>query len=325
MISGLGAAPCPPAGAADEAHSPWRRYLYWVSVATAAGVVFSQAERLQALLMLYFEATERGDKQIYRLSLTMPVWEPSPARIRRAAQSLADAIAAEEGGGAWLAIDVTAEGREHLYGLAISSQAPDTLSKLWVALSGASGDGCKVRPVTGQKHGWDGARKAPSRLDENLARVIHYGLKSLPPRYDMTARERVITAGCLSELWERACTDFSPLPAEPKPPVAESGNKAEGLRCCQLCGGRVRAKIRRHARWCSPSCRTMAYEERRQLRAMLTAEERDAFEERAAICEFEAGLKRPQAEQRAFDELRRPAAALSAQLPSLASAYSGLV
>lgn len=305
---------------------PWRLYLHWVSVATANGIVFTPAERMHALLMFYFPATERGDKRIYRLSLTMPVWEPSPERIRRAAQAFADAVAVESGGGAWLAIDVTTDGREHLYGLAISSQKPDTLATLWIGLSGASWDGCKIRPVTGQKYGWGDDYKAPSRLGENLARVVHYGLKSLPPRYDMTARERVITAGCMRELWERACMEDTPPPVEQQQePFAKSGPQAEGLRCCHLCGGRVRSKIRRHAKWCSPSCRTMAYEERQRLRAMLAADELDAFAERAAIFECCAGLNRSQAEQRAFEEVRRPALALSAQLPALASACPRLV
>ena len=69
----------------------------------------------------------------------------------------------------------------------------------------------------------------------------------------------------------------------------------------------------------------MAYEERHRLRAMLAADELDAFEERAAIFECCAGLNRSQAEQRAFEEVRRPALALSAPLPALALAYPRLV
>ena len=149
--------------------------------------------------------------------------------------------------------------------------------------TGASATGCHVRTVTGQKNAWGEGRtqKTFGKLSANLARVFHYGLKSLPPRYDIPLQERVIVAGCLREPWERACASLQPAP--PSSPPTQSLSAMPDVRCCMHCGKRMPSKMRRHARWCSPSCRTMAYEVRRDLRVRLSADELDAFEERAAI------------------------------------------
>lgn len=316
MIPGLGSqagAEPPSAGqnfTTSELVPTWLQYLRLVWEQTAYGVVYTTAERLHTLLSLYLrqEAPDRGDKHLYRLSLTMPSWEHSPIRLQLAAQALADSLAAEPDSGAWLAIDVSEVGQEHLYGVAITSRPSKTIVEEWIKLTGASEQGCRVRPVTGQKHGWGDSgthRRRRPKLSGNLARVINYGLKTLPPRYAMTERERVISTGCLRMIWERA---FAEPPSSEAPQQKEPPQLEPGVRCCERCGRRLPSKLRKHAHWCSPSCRTMAYEMRRGLRAQLVAEELDAFEERAAILEFEAGLSRSRAEQLAHEQTRNRAA-----------------
>jgi hypothetical protein len=238
----------------------------------------------------------------------MPDWERSPVRIRHCAQVFAHAIAAEPGSGAWLALDVSTDGLEHLYGLAVTSQTRERLLESWIALSGATAEGCRVRPVTGQKNGWgqDSQSTLREKLALNLSRVVHYALKSLPPRFAMADVERVIATGFLLTIWQRATAELAastsnhaepnlqPAPSDPGPPA---------VRCCQHCGGRMLSTRRRHACWCSASCRTMAYQQRRRLRSRFAPSELDAFAERAAILQYDAGMTRSRAEQLAHDQI----------------------
>jgi hypothetical protein len=290
---------------------PWRWYLGEVQRQIATGIPYTPAELLNTFLMHFLrtEASERGEKRLYRLSLTMPSWERNPERIRRAAQALAQGIATEPGCGAWLALDVSKKGEEHLYGVALSEQSSAKLITRWIEITGASELGCRVRPVSGQKEGWGEGRTEQTRnkLSENLSRVLHYSLKSLPPRYHMTLAERVIVTGCLQIPWERALEALQPTtrPSSQAPanPPMQAG------RCCQHCGRRIVSTKRRHARWCSSGCRTLAYAARRDLRTRLSEDELEAFEERAAIIEFDAGMTRPRAEQLAYDQRQLAAAA----------------
>lgn len=290
--------------------SSWSSYKLAVDLSSAAGVVYSSAVLMCNSLTVYLkeESPERGGRQILRLSLTMPEWESSPVRIREYARLLASTLATEPGCGAWLALDVTEEGREHLYGIAVTNLAKTAIQDAWVTISGATADGCQVRPVTGQKNGWGLGSKSSGRekLGKNLGRVLHYGLKTLLPRYAMAESERVFTSGCLRILWERAVEPPSTgQPSQqPRNSDAEPSNpSAHSVRCCQRCGGRMVATARRHAHWCSASCRTLAYKIRRQVRQGLSHEELEAFEERAAILEYEAGCTRTRAEQLAHDGL----------------------
>ena len=270
----------------------------------------------------YLGNTDRGGQRILRLSLTMPAWERDPERLRIAAQNFAYSVTQSAADAVWLALDVTKEGRGHLYGVALSNQPSEWFTSTWLMLTGASSEGCSVKPVTGQKHGWGGDAKASAKLSRNLSAVLHYGLKSLPPRYDLPIRERVIVTGCLCVLWEQTCAELTP-PTACEQSVAPNGSLT--ARCCHRCGDRLRAKSRRHALWCSPSCRTMAYEERRRVRAQLSADELDAFEERAAIIEYDAGFGRTKAEQQAVDQLRKPATTSKARPSSVASPHPWIV
>lgn len=311
----VGAEPQKPGPADGEWEPVWLQYQRIVQADIANGVPYSPAELLCSFFLYYLrlEAPARGDKRLYCLSFTMPNWERSPEKLRRATQSLAADLAADPGCGAWLAVDVSKKGREHIYGVALTEHGRQALITRWIELTGASEDGCRVRPVSGQKDAWGEERtgKTYEKLSKNLARVLHYSLKSLPPRYDMPLQERVIVTGCMQQLWERTCATLQPSP--PSSPRAQSLPAVPGVRCCPHCSRRMPPTKRRHARWCSPSCRTMAYEVRRDLRVQLSADELDAFEERAAILEFEGGIPRPRAEQLAYEQQRRLTLSLSVQ------------
>lgn len=256
-------------------------------------------------LLFYLRSSYRGCLFIWRLSLTMPEWEPDRGRLLCAMRSLANEIAAEPAGGAWLVLDVTEQGREHAYGIALSSRSRDWFITAWVHLTGATRSACHVRPVSGQLKGWGGSDgKAARTLETNLARVVRYGLKTLPARSQVPLAQRVVVSGPFERLWQ-------PVPAteaEQRAPeqVEPSNVPAAGAeRCCQRCRVGLQRRKRKHALWCSASCRTMAWMQRQTLRQQLTAEELDAFEERAAILEWDGRLDRAHAEQQAFEDLRK--------------------
>lgn len=274
----------------------------WISVIEESLVQLAEtvspndaAARFFLLVARYLRSTDRRDRTIWRLSLTMPRWEPDTARLRQAAQTLADTIAADTEGGAWIALDFTKEGRAHIYGIALSEQPRNWFSSTWMTLTGASLGACSVKPVSGQKYGWGGDLKAMAKLSRNLSTVIHYGLKSVPARYELPLHERVVATGCLLPVWERSFAGHSSV---------QSGNQPT-MRRCQRCGEPLPPKTHSHARWCSRTCRTMAWQARCRLRSQLEPDRLDAFEEHAAILEFDARMTRPQAEQRAFEHQRQ--------------------
>ena len=252
---------------------------------------------------LWFMGRERRDERtILRLSLTMPDWEADVARMWSAMERLAQRVAECPGDGAWLAVDFSETGRPHVYGLALSCKSRAWFQEQWIPITGASADGCQVKPVTGQKDGWEVTGKSCLRLNKNLARVIHYGLKSLPSRYEVAPVDRVRASGSLAPLWVQAISATMPESARP-------GSEPKHLptRKCLFCGHYLKPTARRHAIWCSHSCRTLAHRWRERLRGQLDVVQRDGFEERAAILEFERGLPRLHAEQLAYEHERQGA------------------
>lgn len=313
--SGVGAAPPKPGKALLSDVAEWSTFMRELHLARAARLPICSAELMCRALSIYLrsESEAREARNLYRLSLTMPDWERSPKRLRHCASRYAQRMADEDGCGAWLAVDVTKDGREHLYGLALTRLSPGELESQWMALSGACADGVKIRPVTGQKNGWspDPKKQEQAKLRQNLGRVLLYALKTLPPRFEMTEAERVIASGCMDELWRQLGLSNDGVQSMSEPdnknthitgPSPDSAG-SDGLRCCQQCGDRMNSAARRHAHWCSPSCRTLAYEIRRRLRQTLRESEQDSFEERAAIIEYEGRYSRSRAEQLAFDEV----------------------
>lgn len=253
--------------------------------------------------LLWFMGREpRHERTILRLSLTLPEWESDVLRLWSAMERLAQQVAECSGDGAWLVLDFSKTGRPHVYGLALSCEPCSWFQEQWIQLTGASADGCQIKPVTGQKHGWEVTGKSCRRLNSNLARVIHYGLKSLPSGYEVAPVYRVLASGTLSTLWGQAIS--STMPAS-----APAGSEPQNLprRQCQLCAGYLSPKARSHAIWCSHSCRTLAHRRRERLRKQLDANQRDAFEEHAAILEFDRGMPRLNAEQLAYEHQRQGA------------------
>lgn len=180
------------------------------------------AGRFVRALLHYFDETSRHGREVWRLSLTMPEWEPSPARLAHASETLAHCIAEESGGGAWLALDVTKEGRQHVYGIALSGHPREWFLGSWVNLTGATRKATDVCRTTGQREGWGGTAPASAKLAEHLSRVIRYALKSLPPGFDLSAERRVMVTGCLRPLWELA-------KATEKPAARMAGSMADGV------------------------------------------------------------------------------------------------
>lgn len=245
------------------------------------------AGRFLDVFRSYLDKTPRGELGLWRLSLTMPRWEPSLGRLAQAAETLATSIAAEPGGGALLALDRTEAGRPHLYAIALSGRERGWFIQTWIELSGATRKGNRAQLITGQRDGWGSDPAAAAKLAPNLARVVRYALKTLPAGFKMDPERRVIAMGSLRSLWQ-AATAF-----ERSAQVDASHGSSATQPLCQHCRCPIEPQKRKHALWCSPSCRTLAWRERRNLLDQLSAAEREEFAERASLMTTSCGRTSP--------------------------------
>lgn len=233
------------------------------------------------------EAAEpRGPIALRRTSLSLPEiddWDtrvlPSlPARGElltwwgwQAAQLFADVIAMDSPhAGAFLALDVAPYTlRPHFYGLALTTRSDWELDELWRRLVDGDITGPlhrRVRAPTGTSthagspvswrvpdRSWthdEDAEAAYDKLTANVRRCCRYAVKPLPDGVTLSSASRVVLSGPFDAQLARFVVD----PDED----ARAVLAAQLRRGCPRCGRALDVAMRRHARWCSPTCRKLA-------------------------------------------------------------------
>lgn len=173
---------------------------------------------------------------------------PTPALLRHAAERAEDLL--RPGEGLLFVLDVSAKDREHLHGLALLADPRRFLNE-WVGAADARRPAQRLTKVTGSDGPWDASNEC---LRENLEDVIRYAYRRKEPLVPESLSPRLWTASGSLESAGIA-TRFTLNDAQ-----------RSGDRHCLRCGKVLRASKRKHAKWCSPSCRELAYRARRAAR-----------------------------------------------------------
>ena len=215
---------------------------------------------------------------LLRYSLTVPDHFHDLQRMRAAARTCAEDLAKLQPGvtGAWLVLDVSKEGRLHLYGVGLAPvQNMRGLMNQWRSLTGADYNGCLTDPVTGaagylkeiQRQGYCG-RAALGKLQLNLGGtqervgVIGYTFKplsaALSTKYSYLERA-LAASGPFDAIWAKTVHDFKLCAPVRRP----SRKKAVKNETCVTCRKRLAAGRRSHMRSCSARCRKKLAERRR--------------------------------------------------------------